>query len=121
MVGGDAECLDGASQGGAAATTPEPTPSPASNRTVRLRVATERWARPVHPADQAQARLFDDLIRCEIAELEELAATAEARWTRRRESGIGDDHVPEAMVRLRARLQEAHDLLGALRDRFMSG
>ena len=48
----------------------------------------EAWARPAHPADVAQARMFDSLLLGEIAELEELVASMEKRWLRRCERGI---------------------------------
>ena len=38
--------------------------------------------RPAHPADVAQARMFDAIMRGEIAELEEVAASMEKRVCR---------------------------------------
>ncbi|HVQ50459.1 MAG TPA: hypothetical protein VMS92_10485, partial [Mycobacterium sp.] len=48
------------------------------------------WSRPAHPADIAQARMFDAVLQGEIAELEELVASMEQRWLRRCERGIDD-------------------------------
>jgi hypothetical protein len=81
---------------------------------------SEVLLRPVQRADQAQAQLFDDILQAEIAELEALVQSAEARWTRRQERGIGDHRPPEALVQLRARMAEAQRLLDALQYRFPS-
>ena len=53
-------------------------------------------------ADIAQARLFDDLLQEEIAELQELAEHAQSR----------------ELLRVNARISEVRRLLDALRDRF---
>jgi hypothetical protein len=90
----------------------------------RPRIARQRadaWTRPAHPADVAQARVFDAVLLGEITELETLVASMETRWQRRCERGI--DHPnrpPEALVRMRGRVSEARQLLDALRDRFPS-
>jgi len=69
----------------------------------------------------AQARMFDDLLQGEIAELEQLVASMEQRWLRRCERGIDDENrPPEGLVRMRGRVAEAQRLLDALRDRFPS-
>ena len=94
--------------------TPTWVPRP---RIVRQRVDT--WTRPAHPADIAQARLFEAALLGEIAELEGLVASMKARWLRRCERGIDDAHrPPEALVRMRGRVAEAQNMLDALRDRF---
>jgi hypothetical protein len=88
----------------------------------RPRIVHERpeaWARPAHPADFAQARVFDGLLGGEIAELEGLVASIERRWLQRCERGIDDQNrPPESLVRMRGRLVEAEQLLDALRARF---
>ena len=82
---------------------------------------TDTWVRPAHPADIAQARLFDAVLLGEIAELATLVASMEKRWLRRCERGIDDpNRPPEALVRMRGRVSEAQRLLDALRDRFPS-
>jgi hypothetical protein len=90
----------------------------------RPRIAPQRadaWARPAHPADVAQARVFHAVLLDEIAELEALAASMEKRWRRRCERGIDDPSgPPEALVRMRGRVSEAQQLLDALLDRFPS-
>jgi hypothetical protein len=81
----------------------------------------EAWARPAHPADVAQARMFDTLLLGEIVELEELVASIERRWLQRCERGIDDENrPPESLVRMRGRALEARQLLDALRARFPS-
>jgi hypothetical protein len=81
----------------------------------------DAWARPAHPADVAQARMFDAILQGEIAELEQLAVSMERKWLRRCERGIDDENrPPEGLVRMRGRVAEAQRLLDALRDRFSS-
>ncbi|HEX4587082.1 MAG TPA: hypothetical protein VH185_03830 [Mycobacterium sp.] len=81
----------------------------------------DAWARPAHPADVAQARIFDAILRGEIAELEGLVASMEQRWLRRCERGVDDERKPpEGLVRMRGRVLEAQQLLDALRSRFPS-
>jgi hypothetical protein len=92
-------------------------------RVPRPRIArrADTWARPAHPADIAQARVFDAVLLGEIAELKALVASMEKRWLRRCERGIDDpNRAPEALVRMRGRVSEAQQLLDALRDRFTS-
>ena len=56
----------------------------------------------------------------EIAQLENLAASAETRWLRRCAAELDThDHPPEALQRLRVRVREAQRLLEALRARFL--
>jgi hypothetical protein len=86
-----------------------------------VRQRADDWVRPAHPADIAQARLFDAVLLGEIAELEALVASMEKRWLRRCERGIDDaNRPPENLVRMRGRVAEAQELLDALRDRFPS-
>jgi hypothetical protein len=70
-------------------------------------------ARPTSPADRAQARLFDDLLDGELAELHELAARILARRGDRSEHRLRKD-----LREIDARFSEVRQLLGALRDRF---
>jgi hypothetical protein len=86
-----------------------------------VRQRADTLGRPAHPADIAQARLFDAVLLGEIAELEALVASMEKRWRRRCERGIDDpNRPPENLVRMRGRVSEAQELLDALRDRFPS-
>src|SRR5258705_8129382 len=79
------------------------------------------WARPAHPGDVAQARMFDAILQGEIAELEQLAASMERKWLRRCERGHDDENrPPEGLLGMRGRVAGAPRLLDALRDRFSS-
>lgn len=88
---------------------------------VGIRRRADAWARPAHPADIAQARMFDAVMQGEIAELEELVASMEKRWLRRCERGTDDvNRPPENLIRMRGRVSEAQQLLDSLRARFPS-
>jgi hypothetical protein len=88
---------------------------------VPVGVRADAWSRPAHPADVAQARMFDAILQGEIAELEELVASMEKRWLRRCERGIDEENrPPENLVRMRGRVSEARRLLDALQARFSS-
>jgi len=75
--------------------------------------ARRAWSRPTSAADTAQARLFDDILQDEMAELQEIAAAIEARAADRDEPR----HSKE-LQRVNARISEVRRLLDALRDRF---
>jgi hypothetical protein len=83
------------------------TPMPGYHR------ARRAWSRSRSAADMAQARLFDDILQDEMAELQEIAAAIEARAADRDEPR----HSKE-LQRLNARISEVRRLLDALRDRF---
>ncbi|MCV7334031.1 MULTISPECIES: hypothetical protein [Mycolicibacterium] len=88
-------------------------------RTVSRAAAPADCSRPVHSADIAQSRLFEDILIGEIAELRDLLAATELRWRRLRErSRVADAPLPEALVRLHSRIAEAERLLVQLRCRF---
>lgn len=88
-------------------------------RMVSRAAAAADCSRPVHSADVAQSRLFDDILVDEIAELRDLLAATELRWRRVRErSRVADAPMPEALVRMHARIAEAERLLVQLRSRF---
>ena len=97
---------------------PAPPSTPAASAVVRpLKGA---WTRPVQAADVAQARSFDAIMQSEIEELEDLAASAEQRWLRRCQRGLDDlNRPPEALLRLRGRIDEAERIVEALRARFV--
>ncbi|HME48688.1 hypothetical protein [Mycobacterium sp.] len=73
--------------------------------------------RPVNDADMAQARLFEVMLEDEIAELEQLVETVDARCRRNQIDGL-KPRASEELARLRTRLAEAQRLLTALRNRF---
>jgi hypothetical protein len=85
-------------------------PMPGYHRRARL-----AWSRPSSAGDIAQARIFDDILRDEVAELQELAAAIEAR------AGVPDDprHNKE-LQRVKARINDVLRMLDALRDRFQA-
>jgi hypothetical protein len=89
-----------------------------ARKVTSIRSAAGHRERPVQTADVAQARLFDEILQGEIAELEEIAEAAERQWLQRRVRGAGEDSLPDSLVRLGERVAEAHRLLNALRERF---
>jgi hypothetical protein len=89
-----------------------------ARKVTSIRSAPGHRERPVQAADVAQARLFDEILQNEIAELEQIAEAAERQWLQRRVRGVGEDSLPDALVRLGERVAEAHQLLNALRGRF---
>ncbi|EHB44262.1 hypothetical protein MycrhDRAFT_6882 [Mycolicibacterium rhodesiae JS60] len=74
----------------------------------------EPWPkRSAHPADQAQARLFEEILRVELDELEILAAR-----TRSARAGHSEIRLRHDMQRINARINEVRGLLDALQTRF---
>ncbi|WP_133689760.1 hypothetical protein [Mycobacterium sp. BK086] len=74
----------------------------------------EPWpSRSAHPADQAQARLFEDVLRRELDEVEILAARLRSARADHSEIRLRHD-----MQRFNARINELRRLLDALQLRF---
>jgi hypothetical protein len=74
----------------------------------------EPWpTRSAHPADQAQARLFEEILRRELDELEILAARIRSARSDHSEIRLRHD-----MRRFNARINEVRGLLDALQMRF---
>ncbi|NTY58550.1 hypothetical protein [Mycolicibacterium sphagni] len=74
----------------------------------------EPWpTRSAHPADQAQARLFEEILRRELDDVEILAARV--RTARADHSDIRLRH---DLQRFNARINELRGLLTALENRF---
>ncbi|MBB3634624.1 hypothetical protein FHT43_004552 [Mycolicibacterium sp. BK607] len=74
----------------------------------------EPWpSRSAHPADQAQARLFEDVLRRELDEVEILAARLRNARADHSEIRLRHD-----MQRFNARINELRRLLDALQLRF---
>jgi hypothetical protein len=72
--------------------------------------------RAAEPAEIAQARVFEGLLQAERAELQELAhrmAGANYQRAERNDSRPSGD-----LTQIRARIDEVHDLLQALQERF---
>ncbi len=81
--------------------------------------ATRRAAvtHPRNKAEVAQARLFEGILRGEIARLEQRADSMAYHWSVRRDKN--DDRAPEDLVALRRRIGEARRLLETLQGRFL--
>ncbi len=76
--------------------------------------------RPAHTADTAQAQAFVHLLQREVVDLEQLIASAEARWLQRCERSHRVYHrTPDSLVRFRERLAEVQKLIENLRTRFL--
>ena len=72
--------------------------------------------RAAEPAEVAQARVFEGLLQAERAELQELAHRLAGAGHQRAEP---DDSRPSGdLTQIRARIDEVHELLQALRERF---
>lgn len=71
-----------------------------------------------HPHDAAQARVFAELMRAEIAELDQLIDIAQARWADRVHAGWGNTRTPESVLRIKAKRAEVQRLLDRLQARF---
>jgi hypothetical protein len=84
--------------------------TPRSRPQGRLRLSSP------HPADVAQSRLFAELLRSDIDELEERAAAVERRWHWRYEHEPNGAATPPH--ELRQLIIEARRLLDALHRRF---
>ena len=69
------------------------------------------------PSEQAQAQLFVEILRREIAAMKRNVSNAKSDWQRRCESeGYVDP--PERLAVVRARITEARRMLNALNGRF---
>jgi hypothetical protein len=76
--------------------------------------AFDYWPSPsAHPADRAQAHLFEEILRRELDELEILAARLRTARSDHSEIRLRQD-----MQRFNARINEVRGLLGALQMRF---
>jgi hypothetical protein len=73
-------------------------------------------ARPLKPAEVAQARLFEGILLTEVAELHELACRITG--SSGPQGDIDRDPPSLDLLRIQARIDEVHRLLEALRGRF---
>jgi hypothetical protein len=72
--------------------------------------------RPAEPAEIAQARVFEGLLKAERAELQELAhRVAGAKY---QPAEPDSSRAPGDLTQIRARIDEVHELLQALQERF---
>jgi len=82
----------------------------------RVRGAASVLPRPVQPAEVAQARVFEELLRAECAELQELAHRIAGAMDQLSDSDSSQS--PRDLMQIRARIDEVHGLLQALQRRF---
>ena len=68
--------------------------------------------------ERAQAQLFADILRQEVAQMKKSVTKAESRWRHRCEVE-GDVDPPERMKLVRGRMDEAVKMLDALNARFL--
>ena len=76
------------------------------------------FVKPTPQAEMDQARLFEEMLRAEVTQLEELARSIENRRIRPAIGRIGDNTPPAELRELRARVAELHRLRAALWRRF---
>jgi hypothetical protein len=70
------------------------------------------------PCERAQAQLFADILRQEVAHMSRTITEAESQW-RRRCDVEGDVDPPERLQLVRGRMAEAVQMLEALNARFL--
>jgi hypothetical protein len=68
-------------------------------------------------SERAQAQLFADILRHEVAQLSRSITRAESQWRQRCEVE-GDIDPPERLTLVRGRMEEAVKMLDALNARF---
>jgi hypothetical protein len=78
--------------------------------------ATAVRERSVPPAEVAQARLFEDILQAEVAELEQLARRFAG--SRDRQPELDSHEVAGDLLQIYERIEEIHRLLHALYGRF---
>ena len=76
----------------------------------------DQRARPIGPGDLAQASLFVEILRSEVADLRIRLRQAEDRWEQRCHRSEHELDPPSGLVRLREQLDQAVNLLNALRQ-----
>ena len=81
--------------------------------------ADDPLARPVKPAELAQAQVFEIMLQAEFARLSELANRMAGPRDRLRSSGGGTGESHLELREIHARIDEVRRLLNALRDRFL--
>ena len=68
--------------------------------------------------EHAQAQLFADILRQEVAQMSKSVTKAESQWRHRCEVE-GDVDPPERLTLVRGRMEEAVKMLDALNARFL--
>jgi hypothetical protein len=82
----------------------------------RTLAATDTLARPVKPAEVAQARIFEGILQAEFAELHQLAYRMAGSLDR--QPSVDTNQPCRDLLRIHERMDEVHRLLQALRGRF---
>ena len=83
------------------------------------RPLSRTFLRPPRLADIEQARIFEDLLEAELADLQHTVGALHNRWHRHcAQREVDEDQPPESLVHHREQLNEVRCLLAALRDRF---
>lgn len=82
-------------------------------------VADDFLARPVKPAELAQAQAFEMMLEAEFASLSELANRMAGPRDWLKSSGIGTSESHHELREIDERIDEVRRLLSALRDRFL--
>ena len=81
--------------------------------------ADDFFARPVKPAELAQAQVFEMMLQAEFASLSELANRIAGPRDWLKSSGIGTSESHHELGEIYARIDEVLRLLSALRNRFL--
>lgn len=93
----------------------QPNSVPLSPSAYEIGPTADAPARPVIPAEAAQAEQFATMLQVELVHLQGMLKSLTPRWAG---SGAEDHRRPAAQTQLAARLQEVDRLLRALRNRF---
>lgn len=91
---------------------------PKPPNTYRIRSAADVAARPVTPAEVAQARYFEAILQAEIVQFQNLSKLRAPRWMG---GSTGEHRPPAGRTEPDGRIEEVDRLLKALRDRFPHG
>ncbi len=108
--------IDGVRPSGGAINAAHPSSLPESPNAYRTCPAADMSARPVNPAETAQAAHFEAMLQIELLQLRGLMTSMTPCWA---EEGTDQHRPPAALTQLGARLREVDRLLSALRDRFL--
>lgn len=93
--------------------------SPVRQNGDQMAKADDLLARPVKPAELAQARVFEMMLQAEFASLSELANRIAGPRAWLKSSGVGTGESHRELREIQARIDEVRRLLTALRDRFL--
>jgi hypothetical protein len=88
-------------------------------RARRMVGADEYLARPVRPAELAQARSFEVILQAEFARLDHLANGTAGPLERLKPADTGSAQLHRDLTQIHARIDEVRRLLDALQNRFL--